>query len=543
MILVWFLILPFAGAILAWLFGRRDTCLSRWISLAAMAANLVLSVVLWVQFAGQVHLSAQGPWLASVDLHWIPPIGIHFHLAVDGLSLLMVLLTNLLGIIAIAASWTSVTERVGFFHFNLMWVLGGILGVFLSLDLFLFYFFWEMMLVPMYFLIAIWGHERRGYAAVKFFLFTQLSGLLMLLAILGLYFIHGRNTGVYTFDYLQLLGTSMPGSTALLLMLGFLVAFAVKLPAVPLHTWLPDAHTEAPTAGSIILAGLLLKTGAYGIIRFVVPLFPGAAASFTPVAMALGVAGILYGALLAFGQTDLKRLVAYTSVSHMGFVLIGVFAWNQLALQGAVLQILCHGISTGALFALVGALSDRINTRDMSRMGGLWEKAPRMAGITLLFALASLGLPGLGNFVAEFLVLVGVYRVSILVAILASLGLISATIYGLWMIQRTFHGPNKAGWTFPDLTGREIAMMVVLIALIVWLGLFPQPVINTAQQAIGNFQPTVAAVQIAPLLTGAQACTLQAPRSPQNQNSLLSALLPPSPGGACPPVEVKNVSN
>ncbi len=270
------------------------------------------------------------------------------------------MLSCFLGIMATIASWTEIQERVGLFHFNLTWTVAGIIGVFLSLDLFLFYFFWELMLIPMYFLIALWGHENRSYASVKFFLFTQVGGLAMLLGILGLYFVHGRQTGIYTFDYSELLGTKMSPNTALLLMLAFLAAFLVKLPAVPFHTWLPDAHTEAPTGGSVILAGLLLKTGAYGILRFAVPLFPGAALQVAPWAMVAGVIGILYGAVLAFAQTDLKRLVAYTSVSHMGFVLLGIFAWNELALQGVIIQILCHGISTGALFMLVGSLQERI---------------------------------------------------------------------------------------------------------------------------------------------------------------------------------------
>ena len=248
--------------------------------------------------------------------------------------------------------------------------------MFTALDLFLFYFLFEMMLVPMYFLIAMWGHERRVYAAVKFFLFTQIGGLLMLVSILALYVIHGRQTGVYTFDYLQLLGTHLSLATATWLMLGFFAAFAVKLPAVPLHTWLPDAHTQAPTAGSLVLAGLLIKIGAYGMIRFMVPLFPQAAFRAAPVFMGLAVLGILYGAVLAFAQHDLKRLVAYTSVSHMGFVLLAIFAWNTLALQGAVLEIVCHAFSTGALFAIVGLMQERLHTRDMDKMGGLWLTAP-----------------------------------------------------------------------------------------------------------------------------------------------------------------------
>jgi NADH-quinone oxidoreductase subunit M len=434
-------------------------------------------------------------WLVEIDAEWIPRLGINFHLAMDGLSLLLVMLTAFLGIMSVAASWTEIKERVGFFHFNLMWSLAGIIGVFLSLDLFLFYFFWELMLVPMYFLIALWGHENRIYAAVKFFLFTQLSGLLMLAAILGLYFIHARGTGIYTFDYIQLLGTSMSSTKEMLLLLGFVIAFLVKLPAVPFHTWLPDAHTEAPTAGSVILAGLLLKTGAYGLLRFAVPLFPRAAFDFGPVAMVLAVIGILYGAVLAFAQTDLKRLVAYTSVSHMGFVLLGIFAWNELALQGAVIQIICHGISTGALFIIVGALQERIHTRDLDRMGGLWTAVPRMGGVGLFFGLASLGLPGLGNFVGEFLVLIGTYNVSILMTVIAAIGLVAATIYALWMIQRAFFGPKREDLKPPDLRMREMTVMALMMAAIVWIGLYPQPVLDTAGQSLKDLRQNVSVMQ------------------------------------------------
>ena len=491
MILVWLILIPFITGLIVWIFGRDNHDFIRWASLAAMAADMVLALILWVQYLGQVDLLAQGNWLVQYKAEWIPQLGISVHLAIDGLSLLMVLLTAFLGMISVITSWTEIQERVGLFHFNLLWVLAGITGVFLTLDLFLFYFFWEMMLVPMYFLIGIWGHENRIYASIKFFLFTQASGLLMLLAILGLYYVHYQDTGVLTFNYLDLLGTPMAKSVAVWLMLGFFVAFAVKIPAFPFHTWLPDAHTEAPTAGSVVLAGLLLKTGAYGLLRFVLPLFPGASVSFAPIAMIAGVIGILYGAIQAFGQNDLKRLVAYTSVSHLGFVLLGIYAFNELAIQGAVIQMICHGLSTGALFVLVGNLQEQIHTRDMDRMGGMWQTVPRMGGVAMFFALASLGLPGLGNFVGEFLVLVGTYAVSIPLAVIASVGMVAATIYSLWIIQRTFHGEKREEFKLPDLTPRVMVMMFAMMGLLLWLGLYPKPVLDTAKPAIHYIQQPV----------------------------------------------------
>jgi len=491
MMLVLLIVIPLAGGILAGCTGRYQPGWPRWISLAAMGVNLMLAASLLGQAAGSMEIHASGSWLLRIDRPWIPQLGIGFRLGLDGLSLVMVLLTAFLGIIAVLSAWTEIRERAGFFYFNLLWVLSGITGVFLALDLFLFYFFWELMLVPMYFIIAVWGHENRLAAAVKFFLFTQLSGLLMLTAIVGLYFIHASHTGVYTFDYLELLGSRMSPATARWLLLGFVAAFAVKLPAVPLHTWLPDAHTQAPTPGSVVLAGLLLKTGAYGLIRFGVPLFPGAAAAFTPAAMVLAVVGILYGAVLAFAQSDLKRLVAYTSVSHMGFVLLGIAVWNELTLKGVVVQMICHGISTGALFALVGQLQERTHTREMGRMGGLWGAAPRLGAALLLFALASLGLPGLGNFVGEFLILAGSYRVSIALTATAALGFITAAVYALWMVQRVLQGPNTSGWKLIDLSGREMMLSGALAVVIVWLGLFPQPVLDTVSPAIASLEEKV----------------------------------------------------
>jgi NADH-quinone oxidoreductase subunit M len=296
MILIWLIIVPFAAGVLAWIAGRWSRVCPRWIALAGIGVDLALAIALWARTNGAA--SAAAPWLVDLNIRWIDALGIRIHLALDGLSLLLILLTGLLGVIAVVASWHEIQDRVGFFHFHLLWVLAGMIGVFTALDLFIFYFFWEMMLVPMYFLIGIWGHERRVYAAVKFFIFTQISGLLMLIAIVALYVLHGRATGVYTFDYDALIGTPLSPAEAWWLMLGFFGAFAVKLPVVPVHTWLPDAHTEAPTAGSVVLASLLLKTGAYGLLRFVVPLFHATAAAFAPVAIALGVVGALYGAVI-----------------------------------------------------------------------------------------------------------------------------------------------------------------------------------------------------------------------------------------------------
>ncbi len=502
MILTLLIVLPFIGGSLAWLSsnlsGRAGNRLPRWIALVTMIIHLLLGAVVW-----GTNFPAQNGWMIETNFLWIPTLGINYHLALDGLSLLLVLLTGFLGVISVAASWEGISERVGLFHFMLLWILGAITGVFLAIDLFLFYFFWEMTLIPLYFLIGIWGHENRIYAAIKFFIFTQASSLFMLLSILGLYFIHGASTGTYTFDYNALLaaGQGLAGLPvgAFWLSMGFWIAFVVKLPAAPFHTWLPDAHTEAPTAGSVILAGLVLKLGAYGLIRFTIPLFPSVLPGIAAAVMALGVISIIYGAVTAYGQTDFKRLVAYTSVSHMGFVLVGVYAWNEMALQGAVMVMLAHGISTGALFVIAGALQDRMHTREMGRMGGLWETMPRMSGTALLFAAASLGLPGLGNFVGEILVLIGAYQANVTIAVLASLGFIVSTIYSLWLIQRTFQGPNTQGWKIADLSAREALIMATLIAVIVWMGINPQPLINTARPALQNLQQTVKAQQKAVL--------------------------------------------
>ncbi len=479
MILIYLILILLAGALLAWISGNLNHVLPRVITLVTLIVDLVWLIIYLLQ-----TVAFSNKWLIDVQHHWILQFGIGVHFALDGLSLLMLLLTFFLGIISVLISWKEINSRVGFFHFNLLLILAGIVGVFLSLDLFLFYFFWELMLVPMYFLIGIWGHENRTKAAYKFFLYTQASGLLMFISILALYFVHGNSTGIYTFDYIQLLGTHMSASTGLLIMSGFLAAFLVKLPVVPLHNWLPDAHTEAPTAGSLILAALLLKTGAYGLLRFIVPLFPIASSSFAPIGMILGVIGILYGAKLAFAQTDLKRLIAYTSVSHMGFVILGVFSFNELAYQGVVIQMIAHGISTGALFIMAGQLSERIHTRDINKMGGLWEKAPFMGAIGLIFSMASLGLPGLGNFIAELLILLGAFKSNVLMSVLACIGLIAATLYSLRILQKVFYGVKNTDWKMNDLSIREKTIAVSLVIVIAGLGFYPQPVFNIAKPAL-----------------------------------------------------------
>lgn len=488
MILVWLLIILFVGGLAAGYAERWHSNLPRFIALIALGIDLLLAILLWILHSSPIAIAGQETWLVQVNWLWISRFGIHFHLALDGISLLLVLLTCFLGLMAVAASWTEIKHRIGFFHFNLLWTLAGVLGVFMALDLFLFFFSWELMLVPMYFLIAIWGHERRVPAAFKFFLFTQGSGLLLLMAILALALLQFNHTGVLSFDYFDLLATPLSPTTAFWIMLGFFIAFIVKLPAVPLHSWLPDAHSEASTGGSIILAGVLLKTGAYGLLRFVIPLSPAAAFDFSPIAMSLGVIGILYGAILAFAQFDLKRLIAYSSISHLGFVLLGIFAWNSLALQGAMIQILAHGLSTPALFMIAGALQERIHTRDMRQMSGLWFQVPYLAAIGLFFAIASLGLPGLGNFVGEFLILLGTYRVNIPFAIAAAIGLVMSVLYALILVQRAFHGKAQERLRLPDFSTRGITAMAVMIVLLLWLGLYPQPIFNLTHPALENLQ-------------------------------------------------------
>ncbi|MCZ6655680.1 MAG: NADH-quinone oxidoreductase subunit M [Gammaproteobacteria bacterium] len=473
MSLLWLILLLLFGGMVAGFSERFHANAPRWVALGVIAiAGAYLATI---------------PIGTEVNAQWIPRFGISLILSMDGLSLAMVALTLFLGLVAIVSSWTEIEDQHGFFQFNLLWTLAGVVGVFTALDLFLFFVFWEVMLVPMYFLIAVWGHEDRAYAAMKFFLFTQISGLLLLFAILALVYFNYAATGVITFSYADLLNADIEADVAFWLMLGFFVAFVVKLPSVPFHTWLADAHTQAPTAGSVILAGILLKTGAYGLIRFVVPLFPDAAMQFRWPAMLLGAVSVVYGGYLAYSQSDFKRLVAYSSVSHMGFVLLGVFAWNALAVQGAVVQMVAHGFSTAALFMVAGALQQRLHTREMGEMGGLWVRAPRMGAVAMFFVIASVGMPGLGNFIGEFLVLLGAFQVDVPLTVAAAVGMVVAVVYGLSLMQRSFQGePNPGIESIADFGAREMSVMVLMMIALVWLGVYPQTLLSISEPVVSG---------------------------------------------------------
>ena len=484
MILAMLIGLLFVGGVAAWVSEKINPNYPRAIALITMLLGMALVLVLLNGSNGEKEL------LASVNAPWLPRFGISFYLAADGLSALLLSLTIFLGIIAIGSAWDEIIERTGFFYFNLLWTLAGVLGVFTALDLFLFFFFWEVMLIPMYFIIAIWGHENKNYAAMKFFIFTQVTGMLMLVAILALAYFHHDQFGKFSFNYYDLLRVETKGSLEIWIMLGFFVAFTTKLPSVPFHSWLPDAHSQAPTPGSVILAGVLLKTGAYGLIRFAVPLFPEASMDFAPVAMTLAAISILYCAKVALAQTDIKRLIAYTSVSHMGFVTLGVYAWNEQALQGAVITILAHGLSAAALFMLAGGLEHRIHTRNMLDMGGFWPKVPRMAAVALFFSIAALGMPGLGNFIGEFLALLGAFQSNIPLTVISALGLIFASVYSLWVIQKIFHGEyaskNFDDSNFLDLNRREMIYFGAMIVGLVWMGMYPQSFLGLSAETINN---------------------------------------------------------
>ena len=468
--------LPLAGAVLLALVPKDRAGVLRWGAFGVTVATFAVSLFVLMDFEPD-----QAGFQLGSELSWIPEWGIAYITGIDGLSLWMVMLTTFLMPLAVLASW-SVTTRVKPYFVFLLVLETGMLGVFCALDLFLFYLFWEVTLIPMYFLIGMWGYGRRIYAAMKFFLFTLAGSLLMLVAILFLYF---AAIGEPTFDYRELLGTPLALDIQRLLFLGFFASFAVKVPLVPLHTWLPDAHTEAPTAGSVMLAAVMLKMGAYGLIRFAIPLFPDAARELAPIVIALSIVGIVYGAAVAMMQKDLKRLIAYSSVAHLGFVVLGMFVGTATGMSGGVLQMVNHGLSTGALFMLVGILYDRRHTREIADFGGLARSVPFLAGVFLFVALSSIGLPGLNGFVGEFLILLGTFEAYEWWVVPAAFGIVLAAIYLLWAYQRVFHGPVTLdeNRSLTDLKVREIAMLAPVLALILAIGVYPKPFLERIEPA------------------------------------------------------------
>ncbi len=492
--------LPMVGAVLLLfyrLFGGRDEDVMRLIALIISVITFIFSIPLIVGFNSsrpQIQFAENEPWISSFGLN------VNYHLGIDGLSVWLVVLTTVLTIVSVLASWQSVQRQVCEFLIFLLMLETGVLGVFVALDMFLFYLFWEVMLVPMYFLIGVWGAERRIYAAIKFIIYTMAGSVLMLVAIISLYYLNGQATGEATFDIVQITYNLQSGFLVLeprvemWLFLGFAIAFFIKVPLFPLHTWLPDAHVEAPTAGSIMLAGVLLKMGTYGLLRFNLPMFPHATAEFTTPICVLAVIGIIYGALVAMVQPDLKKLVAYSSVSHMGFVVLGTFAQTDQSLHGAIFQMLSHGVATGALFLLVGMIYERRHTRLIAEFGGLASSMPVYTGMFGIIALASIGLPLLSGFVGEFLVLVGTFRAKIpyarLFTVLAASGMILSAVYILWMFQRVFFGevtrPENA--TLPDINGREKLALLPMVALVIILGVVPNWFLRKMDPAVGSLR-------------------------------------------------------
>lgn len=467
--------LPVIGSLVLLLIGRTREDLIKWIALLVSVVTFVLALPLFLNFdKGAAHMQFEEVF------EWIPAWNIWYHLGVDGISVLFILLSALLGPLCVLISWNAIRDKVKEFYIALLLIEAAMIGVFSALDFFLFYVFWEAMLIPMYLIIGVWGGPRRIYSAIKFFLYTLAGSVLMLVGIIVLYFYGG-----HTFDILSLMSQKLPYKLQLLLFWAFFAAFAVKVPMWPLHTWLPDAHTEAPTAGSVILAGILIKMGAYGFLRFSLPLFPEATKAMVPVMLALSVIAIIYGGFICLVQSDLKRLIAYSSVSHMGFVTLGIFSLNQQGLEGGIIQMINHGIVTGALFLLVGVIYERSHSREISHYGGVATVLPVYAGFFMVFTLASIGLPGLNGFIGEFLIILGGFKSSKLAGALAATGIIIGAAYMLWLYQRVFFqevNPKVSGYKDMDL--REIITLLPLVILVLWVGVYPNTFLGFMHESV-----------------------------------------------------------
>lgn len=474
---------PLVGVLILLLWrGVTDTQI-KWTAIITSAITLLLSVVVLASFR------PGDPGLQMVDhVAWIPSWGISYYMGIDGISILMVLLTTIISLLAIISSWSAIETQVKQYYIFMLLLQVGMMGVFLAQDMFLFYIFWEFTLVPMYFLIGIWGGGRRVYAALKFFLYTMAGSLLMLLAILYM----GLQTDPITFAIPDLIAQrGMFANVQNILFIGFFVAFAIKVPLFPFHSWLPDAHTEAPTAGSVILAGILLKMGTYGLIRFNLPLFPQASADFAPYIAVLAIIGIIYGAVVAFAQKDVKKLVAYSSISHLGFVVLGIFSLTAAGIQGGILQGFNHGISSGALFFIVGILYEQRHTREMKEYGGIWKVMPVFSVLTLIIVLSSMGLPGLNGFVGEFTILLGsmgatTFAPAWIYTAFAVSGVILAAVYLLWMFQRVFLGPVtvEANNKLRDINTRDLFVMCVFLLFVFWVGIAPSGFFNLMDTSV-----------------------------------------------------------
>ena len=476
---------PLLGIGLLLFLDRKNHKVLKGATLGVTLLEFVFSLPLWFGFNNTTAA------MQFVERHeWIPSYGISYYVGIDGFSLLLIMLTTLLTPLCVLATWTDIQTRVKEFMICLLALMSGMIGVFVSLDLFLFYVFWEVMLIPMYLLIGVWGNPaRRVYAAIKFFLFTMFGSLLMLVAILVLYFHYGQTTGTYTFDLLKLYSVNIPFNMQYWMFLAFGLAFAIKVPMFPFHTWLPDAHTEAPTVGSVILAAVLLKMGTYGFLRFNMPLFPHAAHYFVPLFSILAVIGIVYGALVSMMQKDLKRLIAFSSVSHLGFVMLGLFTFTVAGIQGGLIQMINHGLSTGALFLVVGMIYERRHTRMISEFGGLATVMPIFATIFMIVTLSSIAVPGTNGFVGEFLILLGAFKSNMVYGTIAATGVIFSACYMLWMFQRVVWGQvtNEKNQDLKDLSCREIAIFAPLLLFIFWIGVYPNTFLNKTKATTDNF--------------------------------------------------------
>ena len=490
---------PLAGAVLLLFVNKNSTNAIRWIANGFAGLGFLVSLPLWF------WLDMTTPDWQFVERHeWIPSIGAEYLIGVDGFSSLLILLATLMGSIAILSSWTAITTRVKEYYIFLLVLQTGMIGAFVSLDFLLFFLFWEVMLVPMYFLIGIWGSANRLYSAIKFFLFTLVGSVVMLLGILAVYFYHHEVTGIYSFDITRFHELNMPFELQWWVFLAFFLGFAVKVPMFPFHTWLPDAHTDAPTAGSVILAAVLLKMGTYGFIRFSLPILPEATRAAVPWVATLCIIGIVYGALVAMAQRDWKRLVAYSSVSHMGMVMLGMFALNAVGITGSIIQQINHGISTGGLFLLVGVVYERRHTREISEYGGLSKVMPGYAAIFLVMTMSSIGLPALNGFIGEILILQGIFVVNKMWAAFAATGIVLGAAYMLWLYQRTMFGTidNPKNENLPDLNLREWATFIPLLILAVWIGLYPKPFIDRLDSSVVRVMTRVNSADV-PLNAGA----------------------------------------